>query len=522
MKRSSTFLHQLIHSLSPAEKRHFRVWAKQQGKGSKQNYLLLFDAIDKQAEYNEEKLKAKFQKAAFIHYLSTAKSQLKDQILEALHQYHSSNTTAEQLKKQLHQIRLLSDRGFVEQAAKLLTQTSKAIQKAGLDYLLVEALQVKQELFSRLFPIKLESIDPVAEEAQQLIETLGIQFEQWRLLHELYSHYFRQMNPRSAEQMAPYRSIEEHAFFSALPAEATPHSQIEHAHMMARYHSILGNKETAQQAFRKALDGYAAYPALKEQQTSRYINLLNNYLMECSSRRDYGPFEQGVEELNSLAKAPKLSRLHKAQAFAFSHILQCERLWREREFDQLLPILPQIESGLNEHEGLIQPQYVLLLNNALFNTYFIMEQYEAAMTWMEKTLADRKLESFQGVQAIARIWNLMVHYELDNWLLLDSILVSSKRYFQNRSIYFDAERQFIQSIQKVIHLPEGQPRKTAFRTLHEHLSVLKENEFEKQLFHYFSLLEWVESQFSGIPFREILQQQKPGASNVKKTGHPEG
>ncbi|MEO1434897.1 MAG: hypothetical protein AAFV80_05130 [Bacteroidota bacterium] len=517
MKRSSPFLHQLIHSLTPAEKRHFRVWAKQQGKGSKQNYLRLFDAIDKQAEYNQDKLKVKFRKETFINYLPTAKTQLKDQILEALHQYHANNTTAEVLKKQLHQVRLLADRGFMDAAAKLLQQTIEAIQKAGLDHQLVEAFQVKQELFSRLFPIKPESIEPVAEETKQLIEALGIQLEQWRLLHELYSHYFRQMNPRSEEQMAPYRSIEEHAFFHALPADATPHSQIEHAHMMARYHSILGNKETAQEAFRKALDGYDAHPALREQQTSRYINLLNNYLMECSSRRDYAPFEQGITELNRMAKAAKLSRLHKAQAFAFSHILQCERLWREREFDQLLPILPEIEAGLKTHEGLIQAQYVLLLYNALFNSYFIMEQYEAAMVWMEKTLADRKLESFQGVQAIARIWNLLVHYELENLILLDSILVSSKRYFQNRSIYFDAEQQFFQYFQKVLHLPEGQERKIAFQQLHDRLTDLKEDDFEKQLFHYFSLLEWVESQVRGIPFREILTQQKPDASNVKKT-----
>lgn len=514
MKRSSPFLHQLIHSLTPAEKRHFRVWAKQQGKGSKQNYLRLFDAIDKQAEYNEDKLKAKFRKETFINYLPTAKTQLKDQILEALHQYHASNTRAEQLKKQLHQVRLLADRGFIEAASKLLHQTTGAIQKAGLDYLLIELLQVKQELFSRLFPIKPETIEPAAEEARQLVQSLTIQFEQWRLLHELYSHYFRQMNPRSEAQMAPYRSIEEHAFFQALPADATPHSQIEHAHMMARYYSIIGNKEAAQQAFREALNGYQAWPALKAQQISRYINLLNNYLMECSSRRDYGPFEQGVEELKHMAKDAKLSRLYRAQAFAFSHILQCERLWRERAFDALLPILPEIETGLKTHEGLIQPQYVLLLNNALFNTYFIMEEYDSAMTWMEKTLADRKLESFQGVQAIARIWNLLVHYELGNLILLDSILVSSKRYFQNRSIYFDAERQFFQSFQKVLHLPEGQERKSAFQKLHDRLTELKEDDFEKQLFHYFSLLEWVESQVKGISFREILTQQKPGARYV--------
>ena len=63
----------------------------------------------------------------------------------------------------------------------------------------------------------------------------------------------------------------------------------------------MGNKQAAQQAFQKALNAYDAFPALKEQQVSRYINLLNNYLMECSSRRDYASFDRGIEEMNRMA-----------------------------------------------------------------------------------------------------------------------------------------------------------------------------------------------------------------------------
>lgn len=53
-------LHELIRSLSQTEKRYFKLIAQIQTQKKTCDYVLLFDAIDKQTEFNEDKIKAIF------------------------------------------------------------------------------------------------------------------------------------------------------------------------------------------------------------------------------------------------------------------------------------------------------------------------------------------------------------------------------------------------------------------------------------------------------------------------------
>lgn len=56
MKTPSLELHELIHSLKPSEKRYFKLEASKHNSDKKNKYLSLFEAVEKQKEYNETEL----------------------------------------------------------------------------------------------------------------------------------------------------------------------------------------------------------------------------------------------------------------------------------------------------------------------------------------------------------------------------------------------------------------------------------------------------------------------------------
>ena len=58
--KASDSLHRLIKSLTKPEKRYFKVFSSRHVIGDQNNYLVLFDAIDRQGEYDEAKLIKKF------------------------------------------------------------------------------------------------------------------------------------------------------------------------------------------------------------------------------------------------------------------------------------------------------------------------------------------------------------------------------------------------------------------------------------------------------------------------------
>ena len=100
-------LHQLIRSLSKPEKRYFKLHSSRHIIGEQNNYVKLFDAIDKQKEYNEAGLLAQFKQEVFIKQFSIAKSRLYDSILRSLDAYNSDSSVDSQLKNMLHHAEIL-------------------------------------------------------------------------------------------------------------------------------------------------------------------------------------------------------------------------------------------------------------------------------------------------------------------------------------------------------------------------------------------------------------------------------
>ncbi len=137
MKTQSDFLFRLIKSLTPSEKRYFKVYAKQKkGKHSVQ----LFEAIDKQKVYNEKAIKQKFAEARFVKHFPMVKNRLKKILLESLTEMHYHNHPfGYSTLKEFSTIYILISKGFTQLAKKKLEQIKE--KHSGLNYLLASGLE---------------------------------------------------------------------------------------------------------------------------------------------------------------------------------------------------------------------------------------------------------------------------------------------------------------------------------------------------------------------------------------------
>src|SRR5438105_1859767 len=100
-KKPSDSLHRLIRSMNKPEKRYFKIYASRHS-SEKNNYLKLFEVIDRQVQYNEESIVKKFHRETFIKKLPIAKARLFDTVLRSLDAYHANSSIDAQLKRQLH------------------------------------------------------------------------------------------------------------------------------------------------------------------------------------------------------------------------------------------------------------------------------------------------------------------------------------------------------------------------------------------------------------------------------------
>ena len=109
--RNNDNLFQLIKSLTKSEKRYFKIDTQKQG--DNKNFIVLFDLIEAQDEYDEEKLKLKLKdNFEIIKNIGSYKNYLFESILECLQNYNNYDSIANKLNKLLSKIKILESKGL--------------------------------------------------------------------------------------------------------------------------------------------------------------------------------------------------------------------------------------------------------------------------------------------------------------------------------------------------------------------------------------------------------------------------
>lgn len=116
-------------------------------------------------------------------------------------------------------------------------------------------------------------------------------------------------------------------------------------------------------------------------------------------------------------------------------------------------------------------------------------------------------EGRKNMQAFIRIYNLIVHYELNNEQLLPHLLRSTYRYLLKQEIVYQFEAVMIQFIRKLPKLSSSRKIKDAYIELKTTLEKLQQDPFEKQAFELFDIISWLDSKIEKKGFAEIVKEK---------------
>ena len=139
--KTTEHLFYLIKSLSKAEKRSFKLFAKQYSKDGQNNYAVVFDGIDKMDKYDHQTLIKKLKGTINIKNLSTLKVQLSELILKSLRQNSASYSENMRLRQNIDYIDILFEKGLYHHASKLLEKAFELARTQG-NYLALDRLSV--------------------------------------------------------------------------------------------------------------------------------------------------------------------------------------------------------------------------------------------------------------------------------------------------------------------------------------------------------------------------------------------
>jgi hypothetical protein len=495
-------LFRLIKSLSKNEKGYFK---KLFIVGDKTpNFILLFDAIDKQEEYNEDEIVKKFRKEKFVKQLSVTKHYLFEQILKALRSYNSQFITNALINDTIENSQLLFSRGLYPNSFSELVKAETLAEKFDLP---LKLLEIKAR--ERALHLEIAAKDWTTQIGENLKQTRKILDDYGRYL-ELFDMYYRLMyfwrherTIRTEEQRTEFEKMMLHPLLQSEPQDAGFYTKQLYLTIHMIYNFISNNDEQSFQLMSQILKMWDDNPAMKTEEPVKYLSAVNNYFNTCYKLtrfnliRDYlKTFDNSFVERNEALQA-----IHFETFSTYKLVL----LYAENKFDESAELLIQMREGIKKYEGRINKVRVMLMKFNSMILYWIQNQFSEAIDMANEIFDEKDVDLRADVQAATRIVYLILHFELNNAQMLDYAIRSSKRYLQTREKYYELEKIFFRHFLQLNHSSDKHERMRTYKALHEELTELfSKNDLEKNFLQTFNVFNWLDAKIEGITLKEKL------------------
>ena len=175
------------------------------------------------------------------------------------------------------------------------------------------------------------------------------------------------------------------------------------------------------------------------------------------------------------------------------------------EFEQGLSVLKMHLEGLKKFgEGSFQKGRFYF---QYFYIYFGIGDYDKALEFLNQWLNLPRSIERQDLQSLARILNLIVHFEMGNTILLEYLFRSTYRFLRKRNRMYDFEKRVLKFIKDSNKIRSTRELREAFITLKNDFEELSKVPSEKVMFQYFDFIAWLESKTNNEPFSTVVKRR---------------
>ena len=294
-------VYQLIHSLTPHEKRYFKLFATFTGKKEENHYIGLFDWLNRQKQYQEDEILKFIHSQAYGKHFQSTVYHLFHLILRSLAAFQAGKTEEAKLREWVDGARILFEKGHYRSAQKLLTRARKKALTREDSMIMLEVLELEQVLLLKTESKGLEAlidghVDLVMKEIHQLQEKV--------ILASLKDKH-RVLRTKKAQSL----NAAEQEKFEEIMRHPVLVSGEDQASMRARqdFHHIHGFQAVLKRDYAKALHHFQVNAAVWEtrpDQVSRspreYVRALTELLSICILHKRYAEAEKAIEKLRNI------------------------------------------------------------------------------------------------------------------------------------------------------------------------------------------------------------------------------
>ena len=459
-------LFELIHSLTPSEKRYFKVHAEKfVGAGYKSQYEKLFDALNNWPEgtYDEKEFKKKSKGKTFLKNLPDEKAYLRDLLLKTLRNYHSENNTEAQLNEMFLNIRLLIDKGLRNQAYDLIGKAQKLAEETEL---LSEQLMINDFLLTlyRMSPKDAEgSIVEMEEKEARILEQLKVTRTALHLRTRLIEI---QINSQWEKRAAEVEELIEAVSAMQSMGNLTKRAELSLLSVMQLYW-------VRHHQYRECLDATLLWLGKIENNGNSFHYSADHYrvtlanLLLCALRLEqFDLFPDAIKKIKGIKTE---SEKEAAECFRVGAQYELIYILNSENFEHADSTLKYIEEGLKAHKRFLSTIQIVDYRFNIALMFFLRKKYaECLLQITELYHLSGRDERFSFTTTLARIMEWMCQASTNNFDVLDTMNRNIKRYLSDRNLkneLFDAITELFNGIIK-----EGRINPPSFKSIKKRIN----------------------------------------------------
>jgi hypothetical protein len=497
----------LIHSLEKAEKRHFKLYIKRSSSNENLKIIQLFDALDKQKDYDEKLLLKKLpqiQKAQ----LSNLKAHLYKQILASLRLLKSAESIDLQLNEQFDYAHILYKKGLFIQSLRILEKAKELAKVHQKLYFLTQVLGLEKRIESLHITRSMQNrAESLSQEAIEVARHIDMVARMSNLSLMLYSWYIKNGHARNAEDEQKVRQFMK----DLMPEDAwSHHGFYEQLYLYQSYTWFGFIRQDFLMYYRysqKWVNLFQQHPLMKRVETGHYIKGMHNLLNAHFDLRNHKKFALTLAGFEAFAQTERVQENDNFRIQSFIYIAQSKlnQHFLKGSFKEGLNLVAPIEEKLAEYALFIDVHRVLVLNYKIATLYFGSGDYETCIDYLQKII-NGNMDLRHDIQCYARLLHLMAHYELGNDELMEYLSKSVYRFLARMENLGPIEKEILNFFRRSDSIPKNK-RKEELELFLQKVKQFENNRYQARVFVYLDIISWLEHKIYDKPLDRVISEK---------------
>lgn len=505
--KPSTELFDLIGSLTKSEKRFFKLSSSLQS-GDK-NYLKIFDAIEKQEEYDEESLKETFAKETFIKHFPSEKNHLYKLILKSLRLFHSDKSSGSVLKQEIKNIEILFRKALFHECSKYLARAKKIAVKNEKFYYSIDLINWERMLLEEAYESGdfSKKVNDLISEEQQIIEELT-NLAQYQVLYSRINYLFKVGgfvkgdDRRQVDEIAMHPLIKDSSLGNSVRAKSICY------YVRGFCCESFRDIEGVVKNFGAVIDILDKNSAIKNDVPKRYIRALANYIHGYISLKMYDKAEENLQKLINLKNDKAFNHID-VEITLFTNTVLCQLLLLNRKgyYAEAVQYIGSMMHEIDIEKRQINKENDLIFSYLIAYIYFGNGQYKEALQWINRVLNDNENTLRQDIYSYARMFSLIIHLEKESYDLLEYLNKSTYRFYRKNKEEYAVEIKLLEFIKKLSKNQSRKQRLEIYLEMQDAFTEIFASEDDRIILQYIDFKSWVRSKIEGVSFSEVVQRR---------------